>query len=204
MNYRLSINLLKLQGAQLSSVNLGGRNVNCVILPIEPNHISVTADQQTRQPNGAYFNLLCDEPGNAYYNKLLQENPKAKMPSHMVYVNPMPDARKRLEVIREQQLRNDPDYMATNPTAEDITRRARYDVKRTMQIGRAYELTTANEYHGQAPAIQANAYQPTGQEQANQQQQAMQQAPQQAYAPQPQSPYERPTSNVNPGDDLPF
>lgn len=202
MNYRLSINLLKLQGAQLSSVNLGGRNVNCVILPIEPNHISVTADQQTRQPNGAYFNLLCDEPGNAYYNKLLQENPKAKMPSHMVYVNPMPDARKRLEVIREQQLRNDTEYMATNPTADDITKRSRYDVKRTLHIGRAYELTPTNEYHGQAPAIQTAAYQSTGQEQTPHQQGYTPQ--QQGYVQQPQPPYERPTSNVNPGDDLPF
>lgn len=211
MNYRQSINLMQLRGSQLCSAEINGRKVNVIMIPVQENHISVTVDQQTRKPKDAYLNLLANEPGDAYYDKVLRENPKAKLPSHMLYNNPMPDARRRLEILREQQLRNTPEYMATNPTDEEVAKRAHYDVGRSLYIGRAYSIESQNEYRGTAPQTATSDYQPTGNELGQQQYQAQQSAytPQQQacapqQAPQQQYPYERPTSNVNPGDGLPF
>ena len=162
-----------------------------------------TDSPQTRQPNAAYLNLIADEPGNAYYDKILRENPKATLPSHMLYNNPMPEARKRLDALMEQKLRNDANYMATNPTNEEIAKRAHYDVRRTLYVGRAYSLGQPNEFRGSAPQAEVSAYQPTGEEAGTQQQ------AQQGYAP--QQPAQQgwqlpghPKSDINPGDDLPF
>lgn len=193
MNYRQSINLMQLRDAKLLQVEINGRKVNAVVIPVQDNHISVTVDPQTRQPNAAYLNLIADEPGNAYYDKILRENPKATLPSHMLYNNPMPDARKRLDALMEQKLRNDANYMATNPTNEDIAKRAHYDVRRTLYVGRAYSLGQPNEFRGSAPQAEVSAYQPTGEESGTQQ--AVQQD---------NNHPQRPTSNINPDDDLPF
>lgn len=193
MNYRQSINLMLLRGAQLCSATINGQKVNVVMIPVQDNHISVTVDPQTRQPKDAYLNLIADEPGNAYYDKILRENPKANIPSHMLYNNPLPDARKRLDALMEKKLRNDAKYMATNPTDEEIAKQARYGVRRALYIGRAYSLGQQNEFRGTAPQADTYAYQPTGQEGGVQQ--AVQQDNGQS---------QRPTSNINPGDDLPF
>lgn len=193
MNYRQSINLMLLRGAQLCSATINGQKVNVVMIPVQENHISVTVDPQTRQPKDAYLNLIADEPGNAYYDKILRENPKANIPSHMLYNNPLPDARKRLDALMEQKLRNDAKYMATNPTDEEIAKQARYHVRRALYLGRAYSLGNQNEFRGTAPQADTSAYQPTGQEGSVQQ--AVQQDNGQS---------QRLTSNINPGDDLPF
>lgn len=193
MNYRQSINLMLLRGAQLCSATINGQKVNVVMIPVQENHISVTVDPQTRQPKDAYLNLIADEPGNAYYDKILRENPKANIPSHMLYNNPLPDARKRLDALMEQKLRNDAKYMATNPTDEEIAKQARYHVRRALYIGRAYSLGQQNEFRGTAPQADTSAYQPTGQEGGVQQ-----------AVPQDNGQAQRLTSNINPGDDLPF
>lgn len=204
MNYRQSINLMQLRDAKLLQVEINGRKVNAVVIPVQENHISVTVDPQTRQPNAAYLNLIADEPGNAYYDKILRENPKATLPSHMIYNNPMPDARKRLDALMEQQLRNDANYMATNPTNEEIAKRAHYDVRRALYVGRAYSLGQPNEFRGSAPQAEVSAYQPTGEESGTQQQAqqgyATQQPAQQGWQlPDP------PKQNPSLGDDgLPF
>lgn len=170
MNYRQSINLMQLRDAKLLQVEINGRKVNAVVIPVQENHISVTVDPQTRQPNAAYLNLIADEPGNVYYDKILRENAKANLPSHMLYNNPMPEARKRLDALMEQKLRNDANYMATNPSNEEIAKRAHYDVRRTLYVGRAYSLGQPNEFRGSAPQAEVSAYQPTGQESGIQQQ----------------------------------
>ena len=204
MNYRQSINLMQLRDAKLLQVEINGRKVNAVVIPVQENHISVTVDQQTRQPNAAYLNLIADEPGNAYYDKILRENAKATLPSHMLYNNPMPEARKRLDALMEQKLRNTPEYMATNPTNEEIAKRAHYDVRRTLYVGRAYSLGQPNEFRGSAPQAEVSAYQPTGEESGTQQQ------AQQGYAPQQPAQQEwplpdPPKQNPSLGDDgLPF
>ena len=203
MNYRQSINLMLLRGAQLCSATINGQKVNVVMIPVQENHISVTVDPQTRQPNAAYLNLIADEPGNAYYDKILRENPKATLPSHMLYNNPMPEARKRLDALMEQKLRNDANYMATNPTNEDIAKRAHYDVRRTLYVGRAYSLGQPNEFRGSAPQAEVSAYQPTGEEAGTQQQAQQGYAPQQPAQQGWQLP-DPPKSDINPGDDLPF
>lgn len=190
MNYRQSINLMQLRDAKLLQVEINGRKVNAVVIPVQENHISVTVDQQTRQPNAAYLNLIADEPGNAYYDKILRENAKATLPSHMLYNNPMPEVRKRLDALMEQKLRNDANYMATNPTNEEIAKRAHYDVRRTLYVGRAYSLGQPNEFRGSAPQAEVSAYQPTGEESGTQQQ--AQQLP------------NPPKPAPEPGDDLPF
>lgn len=216
MNYRQSINLMLLRGAQLCSATINGQKVNVVMIPVQENHISVTVDPQTRQPKDAYLSIIADEPGNAYYEKVLRENPKANLPSHMLYNNPLPDSRKRLDALMEQKLRNTPEYMATNPTDEEIAKRARYDVRRSLYLGRAYSFGQQNEFRGTAPQAETSAYQPTGQEsslQQSAQQDATQslhqgndQAHQQSLWPEPQGgqPIQSLSSNVNPGDDLPF
>ena len=190
MNYRQSINLMQLRDAKLLQVEINGRKVNAVVIPVQDNHISVTVDPQTRQPNAAYLNLIADEPGNAYYDKILRENAKANLPSHMLYNNPMPDARKRLDTLMEQKLRNDANYMATNPPTEEIAKRAHYDVRRTLYVGRAYSLGQPNEFRGSAPQAEVSAYQPTGEESGTQQQ----------AQPLPEPPKQNPSL----GDDLPF
>ena len=111
----------------------------------------------------------------------------------MLYNNPLPDARKRLDALMEQKLRNDAKYMATNPTDEEIAKQARYHVRRALYLGRAYSLGQQNEFRGTAPKADTSAYQPTGQEGSVQQ--AVQQDNGQS---------QRLTSNINPGDDLPF
>ena len=201
MNYRQSINLMLLRGAQLCSATINGQKVNVVMIPVQENHISVTVDPQTRQPKDAYLNLIADEPGNAYYDKILRENPKANIPSHMLYNNPLPDARKRLDALMEQKLRNDAKYMATNPTDEEIAKQARYHGRRALYLGRAYSLGQQNECRGTAPQADTSAYQPTGQEGSVQQavQQGATQPPQQG-----SDQAQRPTWGIALGDDLPF
>lgn len=170
MNYRISLNLMRLRGAKLCSVTLDGKPVNCLVVPVQDNHISVTVDPKTRQPKDAYFNLLADAPSDAYYDKVLHENPNAKLPRHMVYNNPSQESRKRMEKHMEQKLRNDQQYMAQHPSDDDIAKRAKYGLRNELYLGRAYSLEAQNEYRGSAPKAETGDYQPT-KEEMNQQQQ---------------------------------
>jgi hypothetical protein len=179
MNSKSSIDYLKLQGAQVMSVEINGKPMNCVVIPVAYNGITVTADKDTGLPNAAYQNLREWETSQKYKDACMANNtdkPDYIAPSHSIDVS-YPEAleasyKKRYEVL----VREDATFMASNPSEEDIKKEASNRYRRQLRIGTVTPLKRAEPqpFTGQAQAAAS-----TG-----------------AWVP--------PPAEVNPDDDLPF
>jgi hypothetical protein len=179
MNSKSSIDYLKLQGAQVMSVEINGRPMNCVVIPVAYNGITVTADKDTGLPNAAYQNLREWETSQKYKDACMANNtdkPDYIAPSHSIDVS-YPEALETAYKKRYEELvRKDEKFMATNPTEDAIKDEAKNRYRRQLRIGTVTPLKRAEPQPFMGAAQAASS---TG-----------------AWVP--------PPTEVNPGDDLPF
>lgn len=179
MDYKVNINYMKLIGAQVMSVDINGKKMNCVVIPCDWNGIKVTADKETGKPRGAYQNITERTYGQKYIESCRANHQGEEgyvAPSHEIRVS-YPKALREAYVKRQAELlRADKEYMATNPTDKDIESKAGTLVANRSSIGNATPIpeNEAPAFVGSAPAAIG-----TG-----------------AYVP--------PPAEVNPEDDLPF
>lgn len=177
MNQKSSIDLLGLVGAQVKSDVINGKPVNLIVIPVAWNDISVTVDTNGT-PNHAYLNMREWET-NEKFRKACEANHAGEedyiAPSHQISVSYSEEFEKAAIASAEKRLRADATFMAKNPTDEDIKREARYAVSNKARIG---YVTPLKRREPTAYQGVAPAMQATG-----------------AYIP---------TTEAQPGDDLPF
>lgn len=177
MNQKSSIDLLGLVGAQVKSDVINGKPVNLIVIPVAWNDISVTVDTNGT-PNHAYLNMREWET-NEKFRKACEANHAGEedyiAPSHQISVSYSEEFEKAAIASAEKRLRADATFMSKNPTDEDIKREARYAVSNKARIG---YVTPLKRREPTAYQGVAPAMQATG-----------------AYIP---------TTEAQPGDDLPF
>ena len=179
MNNKASIDYLKLMGAQVSTVAINGKPMNCVIIPCAWNGITVTADEKTGQPRSAFQNLREWETSQKYRQVCLDNHKDEEgyqAPSHQISVSYPEELENAYKKRIEGRLRADAIFMATNPTDEDIKSKVSIEVRNQTRIG---YVTPIKRAEPQAFTGAAQAASSTG-----------------AWVP--------PPAEVNPEDDLPF
>lgn len=179
MNNKASIDYLKLMGAQVMSVAINGKPMNCVVIPCAWNGITVTADEKTGQPRSAFQNLREWETSQKYRAACLDNHKDEEgyqAPSHQISVSYSEELENAYKKRIEERLRADATFMATNPTDEDIKSKVSIEVRNQTRIGYVTPLKKAEPQPFMGAAQSAGN---TG-----------------AYVP--------PPTEVNPGDDLPF
>lgn len=179
MNSKSSFDYLKLQGAQVMSVAINGKPMNCVVIPISYNGISVTADKDTGQPNAAFQNLREWETSQKFKEACIanhQGEADYMPPSHQISVSYPQDLEDAYKKRYEELVRKDEKYMAGNPSEDDIKKEASNRLRNQQRIGYVTPLKRADAqvYNGQAPAAGTTGA------------------------------YVAPPAEVNPEDDLPF
>lgn len=179
MNYKGSIDYLKLIGAQVMSVDINGKKMNCVVIPCDWNGIRVTADKETGKPRAAYQNIAERTYNQKYIDSCIANHQGEEgyvAPSHEVRVSYPKELREAYVKRQTEFLRADKEYMATNPTNEDIERKAGTMVSNRSSIGNITPIPEkeAPTYTATAPAATTGAYVPPT------------------------------TDEVSPGDELPF
>ena len=179
MNQKSSIDLLSLAGAELVSIEKNGKKVNCVVVPVAYNCISVTANKETGVPNHAYLNMREWEVSQKFREACIRNHEGEDdylPPSHQISVAYTEEFTNLARSSAEKRLRGDAEFMAKNPTDEDIKREAAYAVSNKARIGYVTPLKRQEPaaYTGTAPAASVQG----------------------AYVP--------PTGEAQPEDDLPF
>lgn len=177
MNNKASIDYLKLMGAQVMSVEINGKKQNCVVIPCAWNGINVIADKTTGQPKSAFQNLYENET-SAKYREICVENHKDEEgylpPSHQIAVAYPEELRNAYKKRIEERLRADKEFMATNPSEDQIKQQVGYKLTDQSRIGYVTPIKRQEPqpYTEAAPVASVAAYVPT--------------------------------EEVQPGDDLPF
>lgn len=178
MNNKASFDYLKLLGAEVRSVEVNGKPMNCVVIPVAWNGIKVTADSTTGKPSAATQYLREWETNQKYKEACIANNtdkPDYMPPSHHIAVSYSEELEKAYKRRIEARLRADEKFMATNPTEDDIKKKVSYELSNQTRIGTVTPMKRqeAPVYTGTAPTATTGAYVP-------------------------------PPAEVNPGDDLPF
>lgn len=179
MNNKANFDYLKLQGAQVRSMEINGKVMNCIVIPVDWNGIYVTADKDTGAPVAAHQNTREWETSQKYKEACIANNVDKEgylPPSHQIQVSYPEELEKAYKKRLEAVVRADEKFMATNPSEEDIKKQVSYRFNDMTRIGYVTPLKKAD-----APAYTATA--PMAQNAG-------------AYVP--------PSGEVNPGDDLPF
>lgn len=165
MNYKGSIDLLKLNGATLASIEVApGVVKNCVVVPVEWNDIQVPANAEGK-PTGAYMNIREWETGDAFRKACVERNadkPDYVAPSHQLEVSYSEDFRKAAIAAAVKRLKADASFMAANPSEEAIEKEAKYSVSNKARLGHITPMQPKpqQQYQGAAPAATAGAYTP--------------------------------------------
>lgn len=177
MNNKASIDLMSLVGAQVQSAVINGKTVNAIVIPVAWNDISVTQDTNGN-PNHAYLNLR-EWQTNDKFRQACEANHQGEedyvAPSHTIAVSYREEFEKAAIASAVKRLKGDATFMAKNPTEDDIQAQARIDVRNRQRIG---YVTPLKRTEPAAYAGTAPAMQGAG-----------------AYIP---------TTEAQPGDDLPF
>ena len=182
-NFKGSINLMQLMGAKVVSMEINGKPMNCVCIPTGWNDIRVTADKATNQPNGAYLNLRGWGTSPKFRQACEKNNADKEgyvAPSHQLHNSYSEEFQKAAIASAEARLRGDEEFMAKNPSEEDIKKQASYAVNDKSRIG---TVTPLERKEPEAFAGQAAPAQGVG-----------------GWTP----PAVDAEGNVLPGDDLPF
>ena len=179
MNGKSSFDYLKLQGAQVMSVEISGKKMNCVVIPVDYNGITVTADKTTGLPNAAFQNCREWETSQKFKDACIANNTDKEdyiAPSHSIEVSYPEKLETAYKKRHEELVRKDEKFMATNPTEDAIKQEANNRYRRQLRIGYVTPLKKAEPQPFTGAAQAANS---TG-----------------AWVP--------PPAEANPGDDLPF
>lgn len=177
-NFKGSVDLLKLNGAQVVTIEVNGKPQTVVAIPTGWNDIAVTSDTEGK-PKGAYLNLRAWETNEKFRKACLERDPEQEPPTHQIQVSYREEFQNAAQLAAEKRLRADDSYMAKNPSEEDILKEAKYAVSNKSRIGTLTAMVKkeAPAYTGQAPVAATGAWAPPAVDE---------------------------NGNVNPGDDLPF
>ncbi len=161
-NFKGNINLMQLVGAQIVSMEVNGKSMNCVCIPVAWNDIYLTADRTANQPNGAYLNLRAWATGIKYRQTCEVNNADREgyvAPSHQLSVSYSENFQKAANTAAETRLRNDKEFMAKNLPEEEIKKQALYAVSNKSRIG---TLTPLERHQPEVYTGQANPAQGVG------------------------------------------
>lgn len=163
MNYKGSLDLLKMRGARLVSIEIDGRPCNVVAVPVGYNDISVVAGQDG-EPRSAYLNFRMWTVPEAFKKACRDRNAEVdgyEPPSHQMKVSYREEFQERAIASAEKRLRADKDYMKSKPSDEEIAKAARYAVLDAAGIGTITPLQPQPraEYNAPAPTAQSAGYQ---------------------------------------------
>lgn len=158
-NFKGSINLMQLLGAKVVSMEVNGKPMNCVCIPVGWNDIHVTADKTTNQPNGAYLNIRGWGTSPKFRQACEANNTDKEgyiAPSHQLSASYTEDFQKAAVASAEARLRGDEKFMAENPSEEEIKKQASYAVSNKSRIGTLtpLERKEPEAYTGQAAPAQ--------------------------------------------------
>ncbi len=56
-NFNIKLNLMKLSRTGIMQIQGRGEVLRCLVIPVEENHIFVSADEQTNRPKAAYLDM---------------------------------------------------------------------------------------------------------------------------------------------------
>lgn len=164
-NLRESINLMQLVGAKLISVDNNGKPLNGIFIPVEHNDIPVFTNPTSGEITGVYLNMLGWET-NASFRHACEERNAGKegyvAPSHQLSVSYGEDFQQYAESCALKRLQNDSEFMAKNPSEEEIKKQASYAVNKKRRIGTVtpMEKKQPTPYTGHAPATTAGVWIP--------------------------------------------
>lgn len=177
MNNKASFDYLKLQGAKVGSAEVNGKKMNCVIIPVAWNGIRVNTDEKTGAIVSATQYTREWETNQKYKDACIanhQGEADYLPPSHQIAVSYPTELEEAYKKRIREQLMADTTFMATNPTEEDIKKQVSYRFSDMTRIGTVTPLKPK-----EAPVLTGDAPAiSTG-----------------AYIP---------TTEAQPGDDLPF
>jgi len=160
-NLKGSVDLLKLLGAKVVSIEVNGKPQTVVAIPTGWNDIKVTADDQGNA-KAAYLNLRAWETKDNFRKACLERDPEQEPPTHQLQVSYTEAFDNKAKLAAEKRLRADAEYMAKNPSEEDILKEAKYSVSNKSRIGTltAMPKKEAPAFAGQAPAAAAGEWKP--------------------------------------------
>ena len=166
MNNKASFDYLKLQGAKGESVKVNGKMMNCVIIPVAWNGIRVNTDEKTGAIVSATQYAREWETNQKYKDACIanhQGEADYLPPSHQIAVSYPEELEKAYKERYREQLMADAEFMATNPTEEDIKRRVAILFSNQTRIGIVTPIKPkeAPVLTGDAPAATTGAYIPT-------------------------------------------
>lgn len=169
-NFKGSINLMQLIGAEIRSMEIAGTVRNVVVIPVNWNNIAVTTDKTTQKPNAAYMNLRAWETNNKFRQSCIEHNADKEgyvAPTHQLQNSYTQEFQEAAQKSAEARLRNDEKYMADNPSDDEIKTRARNEVSNKSRLGTLTPLSRKQPqtYTGQAEAAVAGEWQPPTPEQ---------------------------------------
>lgn len=169
-NFKGSINLMQLIGAEIRSMEIAGTVRNVVVIPVDWNNIAVTTDKTNQKPNAAYMNLRAWETNNKFRQACIEHNADKEgyvPPTHQLQNSYTQEFQEAAQKSVEARLRNDEKYMAENPSDDEIKTRARNEVSNKSRIGTLIPLSRKQQqtYVGQAEAAVAGEWQPPTPEQ---------------------------------------
>lgn len=158
-NLKGNINLMQLVGAQVVSMEVSGKSMNCICIPVAWNDIYLTADRTANQPNGAYLNIRAWGT-SAKFRQVCEANNTDReeyvAPSHQVSVSYSENFQKAAVAAAETRLRNNKEFMEKNLPDEEIKKQAHYAVSNKSRIGTLtpLERQQPETYAGQAKPAQ--------------------------------------------------
>lgn len=171
MNNKASIDYLRLQGAEVKSVEINGKPMNCIVIPVAWNGIKVTADTATGSPVSATQYLREWETNQKYKDACIANHlgeADYLPPSHQISVSYSEELGGAYKKRHELRLRSDAKFMATHPTDDDIKKRAAYELSNQTRIGTVTPMKRQEPpiYTGAAPAVAVGSYIPPTNEDA--------------------------------------
>lgn len=177
-NAKASMDYLKLVGAQVKSVDINGKMMNCVVIPVDWNGIKVRHDAEADKITSATQYTREWTTNQKFRDACManhQGDPDYVAPSHQISVSYPEELEKAYLARHEALVRKDERFMATNPTEEAIKQEAKNRLSNQTRIGYVTPIKPreAPVFTGDAPVATTGAYVP-------------------------------PATEVQPGDDLPF
>lgn len=171
INFKGSINLMQLIGAEIRSMEIAGAVRNVVVIPVDWNNIAITIDKDMQKPNAAYMNLRAWETNNKFRQTCIEHNADKEgyvPPTHQLQNSYSPVFQEAAQKTVEARLRRDDKYMAENPSDDEIKTRARNEVSNKSRVGTLTPLSRKQPqtYTGQAEAVVAGNWQPSTAEQS--------------------------------------
>ena len=136
-NLSTSIDMLKLKGARILSIEIDGKPMNCMVYPLSWNDQKVLVDE-AGVPTHCYFDMMQWETNENFRKACLERNADREnyvAPSHEVQVSYSKDFREAACKAAEKRLRADAAFMANNPSEEDIKKKAVYAVNDAARVG---------------------------------------------------------------------